>query len=64
VVLFLADEVFCGYYWIAAKHINSILENFFSTQLRLLSALTLRTKNFYFEQLLHTVSLFCGKAVD
>jgi len=30
----------------------------------LLSALTLRTKKIYFEQVLHIVSLFCGKGVD
>jgi hypothetical protein len=30
----------------------------------LLLALTLRSKKIYFEQLLHTVSLHCGKVVD
>jgi len=46
------------------KQINIFLDNFFSTRERLLSGLILCAKKIYFEQVLHSASSFCGKAVD
>ena len=44
--------------------IKCVLEKFFSTYPRLLSALTLRAKKNYFSQVLHIVKLVCGKVVN